>query len=148
MAAPAADETTPSMPLAPRLARKRSGFDDVGKNASTSRTGIEELTQTRAWSGSADSSAARTLGSKGSGALASSGGTTASASSQDRSQSGSGSTARISSAAVSASQVGAAAAASTISAVRVGSCQAPWGSTSNWAELASQARSGAEVGVS
>ena len=40
-AAPAAEETTPSMPLAPRPARKRSGFGDVGKKASTSRTGIE-----------------------------------------------------------------------------------------------------------
>ena len=45
-AAPSADETTPSMPLAPRLARKRSSLSDCGKKASTSRIGIEELTQT------------------------------------------------------------------------------------------------------
>ena len=43
---------TPSIPFAPRLARKRSRFGDCGKQASTSRIGIDELTQTSASSGS------------------------------------------------------------------------------------------------
>ena len=57
-AAPAAEATTPSMPLAPRLARKRIGTSTAGKNASTSRTGIDELTHTCAPSGSSLASAA------------------------------------------------------------------------------------------
>ena len=59
-AAPAADETTPSIPFAPRAARKRSGLSEEGKKASTSRIGIEWATQTRASPGSAGSSAAGT----------------------------------------------------------------------------------------
>ena len=37
---------------------------------------------------------------------------------------------------------------STSSARRVGSCQAPWGSTTTWRAPASQVRSGLEVGMS
>ena len=43
-AAPSPDETRPSMPFAPRLARKRSGFAVTGKKASRSRTGMLDAT--------------------------------------------------------------------------------------------------------
>ena len=43
-AAPNADETVPSIPLAPRLESTRGGSSRAGKNVSTSRTGIEEAT--------------------------------------------------------------------------------------------------------
>src|SRR5215218_1162302 len=56
-AAPAAEETTPSIPLAPRLDRKRSARGLWGKNVSTSRIAIEELTQTIAPSGRTGSTA-------------------------------------------------------------------------------------------
>jgi hypothetical protein len=46
------------MPFAPLLARKRRALGDCGKKLSTSRTGIDDETHTRASSGSAGSSAA------------------------------------------------------------------------------------------
>ncbi len=81
-AAPAADDTTPSIPLAPRFARKRIGFETEGKKLSTSRIGIDELTHTVAASGSEVASAAQTFGSSGSSASASAGGTSSSAARQ------------------------------------------------------------------
>jgi len=72
----------------------------------------------------------------------------ASAASQLASQAGSGSKLRISSAAASASQAGPGAAARMSSALRVGSCQAAWGSITTCGAPASQARSGFEVGAS
>ena len=65
-AAPRAVETTPSMPLTPRLARQRTRVSPVVRNASRSRTGIELPTTTTAPSGRAASSSENTLPSKGS----------------------------------------------------------------------------------
>ena len=56
------------MPLAPRLARKRSRLATGGKNVSTWRIAIDELTHTSAPSASAGSIAASAFGSNGSGA--------------------------------------------------------------------------------
>ena len=38
---PGGEDTTPSMPFAPRPERKATGRSPAGKNASTSRTGME-----------------------------------------------------------------------------------------------------------
>ena len=57
MEAPSAADTVPSMPLAPRLERKRSSVSTWGKNVSTSRMGIDEATHTSAPSGSTSASA-------------------------------------------------------------------------------------------
>ena len=124
-AAPAADETTPSIPLAPRAARKRSGLAEEGKKASTSRIGIEWATQTSASSGSAGSSAAGTAPSKPSGASASAAGTSASALRQESAQAGSA--AGWSAARESRSAAGSPAAIRRAS--RVGSCHVSRGST-------------------
>ena len=62
-ATPNAVETSPSMPLAPRLASTRGGASRTGQKVSTSRTGIEDATTSVASGGSRTPSSAATRGS-------------------------------------------------------------------------------------
>ena len=144
-AAPAAADTTPSIPFAPRFARKRIGLEIEGKKLSTSRIGIDELTHTVAASGSEVASAAQTLGSSGSSASASAGGTSSSAARQLSIQLGFFGTEIVS---ARSAQVSAGSAAAIHCALRVGSCQVAWGSSTSCSVRASQARRGFDVGVS
>ena len=122
----------------------------AGKQASTSRTGIEELTQTSAPSGSSRLERRRAPSARTRrGPRPAPAGTSASAARQD------GQPARVAlgrahlergGQRVAAS--GGRGAASSSSARRVGSCQAAWGSSTTWGASASQARSGFEVGMS
>ena len=62
-AAPKALETVPSIPFAPRLESTRGGSSRAAENSSTSRTGIEDATNSVASDGNNSASMAATSGS-------------------------------------------------------------------------------------
>ena len=148
-AAPAAEETTPSIPFAPAVGQEAQRLRGLGEEgldvAHGHRRGQPQQGIVRA----APAPAPRRPSARtGPARRPAAGGTSASAARHDASQSGSRRGAQHLERGRQASHAGAAAAWTSCSALRVGSCQAAWGSSTTCGQAASQARSGFEVGVS
>ena len=128
----------PSIPLAPRLARKRSRLGDCGKKASTSRIGIDELTHTSASSGSVGLERGEQLRLEAGRARRPARPAPCASAARQPVEPGGIGLARCASparAASASSTWGRRRARSTSSARRVGSCQAPWGSITHLRRL-------------